>query len=878
MLGFAAPGSRRGDFVSIAPDPAGAMPRYNAKEVELAWQARWEERETFRVTEDETRQKYYVLEMFPYPSGRIHMGHVRNYTLGDVLARYKRARGFNVLHPMGWDAFGMPAENAAIERGIHPAQWTRENIAAMRRELKTMGLSYDWSREFATCEPDYYRHEQRMFLDFLAKGLVYRKESWVNWDPVDRTVLANEQVIDGRGWRSGAVVERRLLPQWMLRITAYADDLLDSLDRLERWPERVRLMQANWIGRSEGMRIFFALDGRDERLEVFTTRPDTIFGMSFCALSPNHPLARALAEDDPDLAAFIAECNALGTSEEAIERAEKKGYRTALTVRHPFVKDARVPVFVANFVLMEYGTGAIFGCPAHDQRDLDFARKYGLPVVPVVAPEGTAAADMTIEDTAYTGDGVAINSDFLDGLAVAEAKAAIAARMEAEGIGKRTITYRLRDWGISRQRYWGCPIPVIHCGDCGAVPVPADALPVTLPEDVDFSQPGNPLDRHPSWKHVDCPKCGRPATRETDTFDTFVESSWYFARFACATAEAPLDRRAVDYWLPVDQYIGGIEHAILHLLYSRFFTRALRDCGYLDFDEPFAGLLTQGMVCHQTFRDADGNWLFPEEVTRDDDGNYRHAETGAPVSVGRSEKMSKSRRNVVDPEAIIDAYGADTARLFMLSDSPPERDLEWTDAGVEGAWRYLNRLWRMATEPPVPLGAPGEAPPAEMDARALAVRRATHKAIAAVTGDLERFHLNRAVARIRELTNALAELDPATPGAGWVLREGLEALVRLIGPMTPHIGEEIWRRLGHETLLADTPWPEADPALVADDTVTIAVQVNGKLRHKLELPRDADKETVERAALDCDAVRRAIGEKPLRRVIVVPNRIVNLVV
>ncbi len=862
----------------MAPDPAGAMSRYNAKEVELAWQARWEERETFRVTEDESRKKYYVLEMFPYPSGRIHMGHVRNYTLGDVLARYKRARGFNVLHPMGWDAFGMPAENAAIERGVHPAQWTRENIAAMRRELKTMGLSYDWSREFATCEPEYYRHEQRMFLDFLDKGLVYRKESWVNWDPVDRTVLANEQVIDGRGWRSGAVIERRLLPQWMMRITAYADDLLDSLERLERWPERVRLMQANWIGRSEGMRIFFEIDGRDERLEVFTTRPDTIFGMSFCALSPNHPLARSLAEDDPELAAFIAECNALGTSEEAIERAEKKGYRTALTVRHPFRKDVRVPVFVANFVLMEYGTGAIFGCPAHDQRDLDFARKYGLPVVPVVAPKGTAAADMTIGDTAYTGDGVAINSDFLDGLAVAEAKAAVAERMEAEGIGKRTITYRLRDWGVSRQRYWGCPIPVIHCGDCGVVPVPRDALPVTLPEDVDFSQPGNPLDRHPTWKHVDCPKCGRPATRETDTFDTFVESSWYFARFACANAEEPLDRRAVDYWLPVDQYIGGIEHAILHLLYSRFFTRALRDCGYLDFDEPFTGLLTQGMVCHQTFRDADGNWLFPEEVTRDEDGTYRHAETGAPVTVGRSEKMSKSRRNVVDPAAIIEAYGADTARLFMLSDSPPERDLEWTDAGVEGAWRYLNRLWRMATEPAVPLTAPDEPPPAQFDPRALAVRRATHKAIAAVTGDLERFHFNRAVARIRELTNALSELDPKTPAAGWVLREGLEALVRLIGPMTPHIAEELWSRLGHETLLADTPWPEADPALVADDTVTIAVQVNGKLRHRLELPRDADKETVERAALDCEAVQRAIGGKPVRRVIVVPNRIVNLVV
>ncbi len=854
------------------------MSRYNAHEVERAWQAIWDERGTFRVSADETRPKYYVLEMFPYPSGRIHMGHVRNYTLGDVLARYKRARGFNVLHPMGWDAFGMPAENAAIERGIHPAQWTRENIATMRRELQSMGLSYDWTREFATCDPEYYRHEQRMFLDFLDKGLVYRKESWVNWDPVDRTVLANEQVIDGRGWRSGAPVERRLLPQWMLRITAYADDLLDSLARLERWPERVRLMQANWIGRSEGMRIFFALEGRDETLEVFTTRPDTIFGASFCAISPNHPLAQTLAEGDPALAAFIAECNALGTSEEAIERAEKKGYRTAIAAIHPFDPARKLPVFVANFVLMEYGTGAIFGCPAHDQRDLDFARKYDLPVLPVIAPADADPAAFTIGDAAYTGDGVAINSDFLNGKTVAEAKAAVAERMEAEGVGERTITYRLRDWGISRQRYWGCPIPVIHCESCGVVPVPRDALPVTLPEDVDFSQPGNPLDRHPSWKRVDCPRCGRAARRETDTFDTFVESSWYFARFACPDAAEPLDRKAVDYWLPVDQYIGGIEHAILHLLYSRFFTRALRDCGYLDFDEPFEGLLTQGMVCHQTYRDADGNWLFPEEVRRTDEGAYVHAKTGAPVTVGRSEKMSKSRRNVVDPEAIIDAYGADTARLFMLSDSPPERDLEWTDAGVEGAWRYLNRLWRMVTEPAAPLAASGAPEPATMGEAARAARRAIHKTIAATTDDLERFRFNRAVARIRELSNTLAALSADEDGAGWVLREGLEALVRLIGPMTPHIAEELWRRLGHETLLADTPWPEADPALVADDQVTIAVQVNGKLRATIALPRDADRETAERAALENAGVRRAVGDKPVRRVIVVPNRIVNVVV
>ncbi|MCH9020646.1 MAG: leucine--tRNA ligase, partial [Proteobacteria bacterium] len=682
------------------------MSRYNATAVEAKWQELWRQRRTFEVSEDPARAKYYVLEMFPYPSGRIHMGHVRNYTLGDVVARYKRARGFNVLHPMGWDAFGMPAENAAIENRVHPAEWTQQNIATMRRELESMGLSYDWSRELATCDPSYFRHEQKMFLDFLAAGLAYRKESWVNWDPVDNTVLANEQVIDGRGWRSGALVERRKLPQWMLRITAYADDLLDALDRLDRWPDRVRLMQANWIGRSEGLRMSFALAGRDDRLDVFTTRHDTIFGATFCAVSPNHPLADELAANDAGLAAFIAECNTLGTSEAAIERAEKKGYLTSLNALHPFIEGKELPVFVANFVLMEYGSGAVFGCPGHDQRDLDFARKYGLAVIPVIAPP-EAADDFSIGDEAYLGDGIAINSDFLDGLTVAEAKEDVARRMEAAGAGERTITYRLRDWGVSRQRYWGCPIPVIHCEACGIVPVPEDELPVTLPDDVSLDEPGNPLDRHPTWKHVDCPGCGNPAERETDTFDTFVESSWYFLRFACPGADTPLDAAATRYWQPVDQYIGGIEHAVLHLLYSRFFTRALRDCGYLDFDEPFAGLLTQGMVCHQTYRDSRGDWLFPEQVRRAEDGSLVHVETGEPVQTGRSEKMSKSRKNVVDPEAIIGAFGADTARLFMLSDSPPERDLDWTDTGVEGAWRYLNRLWRMVAEPALALPPPG---------------------------------------------------------------------------------------------------------------------------------------------------------------------------
>ena len=861
------------------------MSRYNAKVAEAKWQRIWEERRSFAATENPSRPKYYVLEMFPYPSGRIHMGHVRNFTLGDVVARYKTARGFNVLHPMGWDSFGLPAENAAFEAGVHPGKWTRENIATMRRQLRSMGLSYDWSRELSTCEPDYYRHEQAMFIDFYEKGLAYRKESWVNWDPVENTVLANEQVIDGRGWRSGAPVERRRLSQWFLRITAYADDLLDSLKTLDRWPDRVRLMQENWIGRSEGARVFFPIEGRAERLEIYTTRPDTLFGASFCAVSPDHPLAAGLAAGDAKLAAFIEECRHLGTSEAAIESAEKRGYDTGLKAVHPLLPGLTLPVYVANFVLMEYGTGAIFGCPAHDQRDLEFARKYGLPVIPVVLPPDADPADFAIGDEAYVGDGRIYNSAFLDGLSVPAAKRAVGERLKALGAGEPTTVYRLRDWGVSRQRYWGCPIPMIHCARCGIVPVPKADLPVVLPEDVSFDAPGNPLDRHPAWKHVDCPKCGGEAERETDTFDTFFESSWYFLRFCSPHSEKAFERGAADYWMPVDQYIGGVEHAVLHLLYSRFFTRALSDCGYLDLKEPFAGLFTQGMVCHETYRDAAGKWLQPAEVTRAE-GRVVRLSDGAPVTVGRSEKMSKSRKNVVDPENIIETFGADTARLFMLSDSPPERDLEWTEAGVEGAWRYLNRLWRMVTEPDVPLAPAGTPMPANLAPGLLELRRATHKAIAGVTEDLDRFHFNRAVARIRELTNALGTIEAAAGGgaggdtglaAGAVLREGLEAAVRLIGPMAPHLAEELWQALGHAELLVATPWPEADPALTVDEAVTLAVQVNGKLRGTVDLPRDADRAAAEAAALALPAVAKLLDGKAPRKVIVVPNRIVNVV-
>ena len=854
------------------------MSRYDFRTSEAKWQEAWAERRTFAVREDDAKPKYYVLEMFPYPSGRIHMGHVRNYAIGDVVARYKRGRGLNVLHPMGWDAFGLPAENAAMENRLHPSRWTRDNIAAMRGELKAMGLSYDWDREIATCEPDYYRHQQALFLDFMKAGLVYRKEAVVNWDPAEHTVLANEQVIDGRGWRSGEPVEKRAVSQWFFKITEYAEELLDELERLPRWPERVLKMQENWIGRSEGLVMRFALCGREDSLEVFTTRHDTIFGATFCAISADHPLARELGQSEPKIAEFIAECDRLGTSEEAIETAEKRGLDTGLRARHPFRAEVEMPVYVANFVLMEYGTGAVFGCPAHDQRDLEFAAKYGLGVIPVVAPADVAAADFTVTNEAYLGQGTLIRSDFLDGLSVAEAKRAVAKRMQAEGSGEPTVKFRLRDWGVSRQRYWGCPIPVIHCQACGTVAVPRQALPVLLPEDVSFERPGNPLEHHPSWKHVDCPECGAPALRETDTCDTFVDSSWYFARFCSPQAEAPLDRAAVDYWLPVDQYIGGIEHAILHLLYSRFFMRALQKCGHVGVEEPFAGLLTQGMVCHETYRGDDGEWLYPHQVERRD-GRVVHAKSGGPVTVGRSESMSKSRRNTVDPAAIIDAFGADAARLFMLSDSPPERDLEWSETGVAGVWRFINRVWRLATQPAPDLPQPDAPQPAVFGAAAAALRRTAHQTIAAVTQDLEAFHFNRAVARVHELANALGE-TPAAAAAdlAWAYREGLEALVLLLGPMMPHLAEELWQRLGHEALVADTPWPEADAALVREETVTIAVQINGKLKATTEVPRDLGESETADVALGVAAVQKAIAGKAVRRTIVVPNRVVNVVV
>ena len=879
-----------------------AIERYNAVEAEARWQKLWDERGIFATRNDDPRPKYYVLEMFPYPSGRIHMGHVRNYTMGDVVARVKRATGFAVLHPMGWDAFGLPAENAAAERKIHPKAWTYDNIAAMKAQLKSMGLSLDWSREIATCDPAYYKHQQKMFLDFWRAGLVERRKSKVNWDPVDRTVLANEQVIDGRGWRSGAVIEQRELTQWFFKITDYSQDLLDALDRLDRWPEKVRLMQKNWIGRSEGLLVRFALDpatapGQASELEVFTTRPDTLFGAKFLAVAPDHPLAAKAAKHNPALTAFIEECRHRGTAQADIDTAEKAGFDTGIRAVHPFDPSWTLPVYVANFILMEYGTGAIFGCPAHDQRDLDFVNKYGLGNTPVVCPPGVDPATFVITGTAYDGDGRMINSRFLDGMTIAEAKQEVARRLENERAGgrpvaQRQVNFRLRDWGISRQRYWGCPIPVIHCESCGVVPAAETDLPITLPEDVTFDRPGNPLDRHPTWKHVRCPQCGAPATRETDTMDTFVDSSWYFIRFTDPwITTAPTDREIADAWMPVDQYIGGIEHAILHLLYSRFFTRAMRRTGHVGLDEPFAGLFTQGMVVHETYRRADGEWASPAEVTIETQGDVRRAtltRTGEPVEIGPIEKMSKSRRNTVDPDDIIGSYGADVARWFMLSDSPPERDVNWTEKGVQGAWRFVQRLWRLVGEAAeVSRAAPAERPQSFRPAAA-ALRKATHQTLARVSDDIEKLHFNVCVAHIYEFANTLGTAigdiggddpggQPAAPDLCWAMREAVNIFVQLFNPMMPHLAEECWAALGNDTLVAEAAWPQVERELLVEDTLTLPVQINGKKRADVTVSRTAAAAEIETAVLALDAVKKALDGKVPRKVIIVPQRIVNVV-
>ena len=821
------------------------------------------------------------------------MGHVRNYAMGDVVARYKRAKGFNVLHPMGWDAFGMPAENAAMQNKSHPAKWTYANIATMRGQLKSMGLSIDWSREIATCDPKYYKQQQRLFLDFLEAGLITRKKSKVNWDPVDQTVLANEQVIDGRGWRSGALIEQRELTQWFLKITDYADELNTALDRLVRWPEKVRLMQRNWIGKSEGLRIRFKLAGSESigvsEVEIYTTRPDTLFGASFIALAPDHPLAQKVAVSNDEAAHFIAECHRMGTSSAVLETAAKKGIPTGLSVEHPLDPSIQIPVYIANFVLMDYGTGAIFGCPAHDQRDLDFARAYGLQVLPVVCPAD--AENIVIDQTAYDGDGTMINSGFLNGLTVGEAKEAISKNLECMHLhgapqAKREVHFRLRDWGISRQRYWGCPIPVIHCEDCGTIPVPRSSLPVTLPEDVSFDRPGNPLNHHPTWKHVHCPNCGTAAVRETDTMDTFVDSSWYYARFTDPNNDQAPTSEAANHWLPVDQYIGGIEHAILHLLYSRFFARAMKKTGHIDIDEPFDGLFTQGMVVHETYRSQNGEWMTPNEVRIEATQNGRCAFSlldGSPAQIGQIEKMSKSKRNTVDPDEIIETYGADTARWFMLSDSPPDRDVIWSEEGVQGASRYVQQIWRLAVQLSQICQSASEGDVSSK--AALEIRRISHSHLQKVQENIERLRFNTAIAEIRKMTNALSMSlgsvstpEELTQDVREAYREALHFLILMFAPMMPHLAEECWTFAGFEGLAAEAKWPTVNVLFATSQSLVLPVQVNGKKRAELEIEAEADNQTVEAEALKLEPIMRELAGRAPKKVIIVPKRIVNVVI
>ncbi len=919
------------------------MSKYNAIEVEPKWQAKWEEEELFIATTDVSRKKYYVLEMFPYPSGRIHMGHVRNYTMGDVVARYKKARGFNVLHPMGWDAFGMPAENAAMEKNIHPATWTYENISTMRNQLKPMGLSIDWEREFATCDPDYYGQQQAMFLDMLEAGLVYRKNALVNWDPVDMTVLANEQVLEGRGWRSGAIVERRSLTQWFFRISKFSEELLNAVKKLENWPDKVKTMQKNWIGKSSGFELNFSLLGAPKEhstLKIYTTRPDTLFGMSFAAISPNHPLADKLAQSNEEISSFVKECEKMGNTEEAVETAEKKGIKTEIEVLHPLSPAKKLPLFIANFVLMDYGTGAIFGCPAHDQRDLDFANKYGLQVKPVVCPADEKEALFAIDKVAYTGSGKMINSDFLNGKNVDDAKESISKHLVKLGLGSVKTNYRLRDWGISRQRYWGCPIPVVHCKNCGIVPEKKENLPIKLPQEVDFSKPGNPLNRDASWTNVTCPKCMSAAKRETDTMDTFVDSSWYFARFTSPKSQTPIENKSAEYWMNVDQYIGGVEHAILHLLYSRFFARAMHITGHLPkkSKEPFSALFTQGMVCHETYStfslelnapdlvltvgqelvgkkskartsvkyifnkknvvvdkpkkpfiqgevlmtpnsdkgavliSVNQDWYSPDEVTNSKSNKLIVIKTGAPVETGGSIKMSKSKKNVVDPIDIIDQYGADTARWFVMSDSPPERDVEWTEAGIEGAWRHIQKVWKTASEIIYDDSNSGKINSSTEENIKL-LQKAQNAAIKGVTDGIEGFAFNKAIARLYEFTAVLNKSNAPKKNK----LEALEIIALLMQPMTPHLSEEIWASLGKSESIIKTPWPLADEALLLDETITLPIQINGKRKSEILIARNLGNSEIEEKVLNDQKIRNVLGQSKPTKVIIVPGRIVNVV-
>ena len=860
--------------------------RYHPKAIEEKWQRIWEANKTFRVSEGAAKSKYYVLEMFPYPSGRIHMGHVRNYSIGDVVARYKRMRGHNVLHPMGWDAFGLPAENAAIERGIHPEKWTKENILYMKTQLKRMGLSYDWERELATCEPEYYRWNQWIFLQFYKQGLSYRKSSSVNWCPSCETVLANEQVIEGACWRCDTAVAQKELEQWFFRITQYAEELLQDLDRLGGWPDKVLTMQRNWIGRSVGAEILFPVVGRTDALRVFTTRQDTVYGATFVSLAVEHPLARELCRgtgQEDAVENFIARTRIMSQASRGGDEAEKEGFFTGAYCRNPFTGET-IPIYLANFVLMEYGTGAVMAVPAHDQRDFEFARKYGLPVRVVIQPASREFDAATLSE-AYVDAGVMVDSGPFSGLANEEGKERIALYLEEKGWGKKAIRYRLRDWGVSRQRYWGTPIPIIYCARCGMLPVPEEQLPVTLPRDVPFTgKGGSPLLESRLFSETRCPKCKGPARRDTDTMDTFVDSSWYFLRYASPDSNsAPFDSAKANYWMAVDQYVGGVEHAVLHLLYARFFTKALRDLGLTHVGEPFAQLLTQGMVCKETYRCSEHNWLFPGDLAGSEKDGWKCPECGRPVEKGRVEKMSKSKKNIVDPEDLVNAYGADTARLFTLFAAPPEKDLEWSDQGVEGAYRFLSRFWRFVHQHRDLLSRAASTPrPASLTAQQRELRRLIHKTIKRVSEDIEeRFHFNTAIAAIMELFNALTA-EVQEPGgreaAAPLIRDGVETMIALLAPFVPHVANELWEQLGHGETLDQVGWPSYAEDALEEEKLLIVVQVNGKVRGKITVPADTARERIEAEALADPKILGFLNGHKVRRTVYVPRRLVNIVV
>ncbi len=850
--------------------------KYNPKIIEKKWQSYWSENKLFESKVIKDKEKYYILEMFPYPSGKIHMGHVRNYTLGDVIARFKRAMGFNVMHPMGWDAFGLPAENAAIENNTSPKTWTYENISTMKNQLKQMGLSLDWSRELATCDEIYYHQQQKLFLKFYNDNLIYKKESLVNWDPVENTVLANEQVIDGKGWRSGAEVEQKKLSQWFFKITKYADSLLDSLNSMDGWPDKVRTMQKNWIGKSYGCEIDFEIESdisqfNGKKIKIFTTRPDTIFGATFCALSPFHPLIEELIKEEKDIESQVNEMRAQKISEESIAKNEKLGIQTSLNIKHPFIKGKSLPVFVANFILMDYGSGAIYGCPAHDQRDLDFANKYNLEVIQVIDPEDQTTFD---KKNAFIGNGKLINSDFLNGLSIEEAKKNIIEKVGALQIGKQTINYRLRDWGISRQRYWGCPIPIMYREDGKVIEVPEDQLPLKLPEDIDLSVAGNPLDHHPTWKYTKCPETGMNAIRETDTLDTFVDSAWYFLRFCSPlNLNQPFDDEEMKYWMPVDQYVGGVEHAILHLLYSRFFTKALQ---IKDVQEPFNSLFTQGMVCHNTYKNEENIWVFPEDVEKKEN-QYYQISTGQKVTEGPVESMSKSKKNVIDPQSIIETYGADSARWFMLSDSPPEKDINWSDSGINGAWKICQKIWNLIIKNKKYLGMNETSEELIFQGKALSLMKLVHQNLQSITASIEKFQMNVAIAKVFELVNAISKFEILKKNDEYAVSQSLRILIRIIEPMVPHLAEECWKQTNSNNSLLSEPWPKVNKLYLINDEVTVVVQINGKRRGEVLVKKDSSEEDVYDALKKVANINNAINGKNILKSIYVRNRILNIV-